>query len=184
MPRLVVTVVWNSAWMVVLVQLSRGSEHALWNVLAWRASLGERWLLCCCVFVNVLHMYSTLESSSQEVLRLVRAFVRKQRGPSSAVYTRLAKCSGNNKGICISSWNRALSRAQTCPASIGHSEPLTQEPGFQADTFPLHFSPCFHSTRKDEGKTLSPVISTSSSRSLVGSWKCPLTVPPAALSRL
>lgn len=133
----------------------------------------------CCAAVY-LWMSSTCIVLWSLVLRKSYDFVRKRKRSSSAVYTRLAKCSGNSKDICISSWNRDLSRAQTCTASIGHSESLTQEPGFQFENFPLHFSPCFHSTRKDEGKTLSPIISTSSSQ--VSGWVLEMSLNCASSS--
>lgn len=58
---------------------------------------------CAAVYLLMSCAYSTLESSSQGVLQLVRAFVRKQGATSTAVYPRSVKCSGNKKGIRISS---------------------------------------------------------------------------------
>lgn len=132
----------------------------------------------CCAAVYLL-MYSTLESSSQGVLRLVRAFVRKWRGSSSAVYTRLAKCSGNNKGVWISSWIRAPS-AQTCPASIGHS---ALDPGawFSVwNLFPFIFPPVSTPPIKMRGRPCPLSLAQAHHRSLVGSWKRPLAVQPRA----
>lgn len=180
-PRLAVIVVWT-------LSLSGGFSPAQWRfrvcsvkcVSMAGVPTVEKWLLCCYVFVSVLYIYRTLESSSQGVLQLVRAFVRKRRGPSTAAYTRSVECSGNKKGIWISSWIRALSSAQTCCFQRTLTA-LHQRVQFSAVASKGHFDlfifPLlpFHPWGKGEGKTLSPFISTPSSQ--VSGWVLEMCVP-------